>query len=794
MSTTMAEQISNMEPRPGVCARGRAINALVRLLEVGDEADRCYACRALGVVGSPESVPALLERLRDEDVDVCVDAAEALGRVGDSTAVPALLDSLQNDPDGEVKTAVLEALGRLGVNDVHEALLGVAARRPEHMLFDDSDSWDAWWDMQLKAVEVLGRMRVARAAPVLEHILDDEEGQDIDSAVLKSLALLGQEGEKRLARRLTEGDVRGRRRAAAALAHARTPSAVEMLGRAMLDRAPEVRVAAVEALGRVRAARYLPAIALLHRDGDPQVRAAAARTATDLAAEADENALPVTELGALAADPAPEVRRVALGALVRAPALPDELRGTVEAALGDSDDSSAMAACQALAKFADEAACQRLLAVLSDPRREPRVRSMAARMIGGSGVRSRATMEGLTRAIGDTERSVRLAALSALMDLGRGWPVDEGDGPNEVVIAALTGTLLPPEKPVELPVEVGALGGEPADGGLQEETTRATPGVEGEPRRDSGESHRSPSSTLDAIALRNAEVALSLGERETTARDATDRRDALADKDEDLRDYLDIVESNERTAEWLFSRDTGPLNSDVRRLAAQVVGGACFVGALPALVAALEDDDLELRKQAAASVALIASGACGLPALGSAVEPLLAACKHSDRDLRAAAARALGCLGDGACTPALVPLLGDSDPAVRIQAIHALGSLAPNLDTGREGASLAATEPLENLLGMLEDALPGVRKAALAALATLLGNERETLHDPQRVLEKILDAGFAGDGGQAWDAARAAKQIDPDVAAERAVVRLETLSTSAERRVAIQILEELCKA
>jgi hypothetical protein len=58
----------------------------------------------------------------------------------------------------------------------------------------------------------------------------------------------------------------------------------------------------------------------------------------------------------------------------------------------------------------------------------------------------------------------------------------------------------------------------------------------------------------------------------------------------------------------------------------------------------------------------------------------------------------------------------------------------------------------------------------------------------------MLDAGFAGDGRQARDAARALKRVDREAAAGGAVARLGASPTSAQRRVAIEILEELYTA
>ena len=48
--------------------------------------------RALGSIGAVEAIDDLVLRLRDEDIDVCIDAAEALGKLNALQVVPQLLE------------------------------------------------------------------------------------------------------------------------------------------------------------------------------------------------------------------------------------------------------------------------------------------------------------------------------------------------------------------------------------------------------------------------------------------------------------------------------------------------------------------------------------------------------------------------------------------------------------------------------------------------------------------------------------------------------------------------------
>jgi HEAT repeat protein len=54
---------------------------------------RALACEALGKIGSPHAVPALVERLKDRRPEVRMAAVRALGDIGSEEAVPALGDA-----------------------------------------------------------------------------------------------------------------------------------------------------------------------------------------------------------------------------------------------------------------------------------------------------------------------------------------------------------------------------------------------------------------------------------------------------------------------------------------------------------------------------------------------------------------------------------------------------------------------------------------------------------------------------------------------------------------------------
>ncbi|MEW7996892.1 MAG: HEAT repeat domain-containing protein [Candidatus Thiodiazotropha endolucinida] len=165
--------------------QSETVDLLCQLLESGDEADRCYAARTLGVLRSDSAVSILIERLKDEDVDVCVDAAEALGKIGHHSAVPALIDSLRNDNSGEVCSMVAVALGKIASAECVDVLLDVLTQRPQGLEWDGD--WDTWWDIQLEAVKALGMAGDEKAVDELVAFIDDDAQQDIENEVLNAL-------------------------------------------------------------------------------------------------------------------------------------------------------------------------------------------------------------------------------------------------------------------------------------------------------------------------------------------------------------------------------------------------------------------------------------------------------------------------------------------------------------------------------------------------------------------------------------------------------------------------------
>ncbi|MGB3401108.1 MAG: HEAT repeat domain-containing protein, partial [Microcoleaceae cyanobacterium] len=104
--------------------------------------------------------------------------------------------------------------------------------------------------------------------------------------------------------------------------------------------------------------------------------------------------------------------------------------------------------------------------------------------------------------------------------------------------------------------------------------------------------------------------------------------------------------------------------------------------AVEPLIAALEHEDIFVRRSAARALGEIGSEV--------AVEPLIAALEHEDSDIRSNAASALGEIGSEVAVEALITALEDEDSDIRSNAASALGEI------GSEVAVEALITALEN--------------------------------------------------------------------------------------------------
>ncbi len=699
------------------------------VLREGLDIHRCAAAQALGRIGWEGAVEPLIESLRDEDEDVRVDAVGALAAIGHPRAGAALLDSLIGDPCGDVKVAAAAALGRLRERKAIPVLRQLVRGREGDVLWDEedflSDGWDDWLDVQLKAIEALGAMGVVEAVPDIVAAIEDEMGQDVTPVAFPALARLGDAGIEALSLHLRSGGEGLRRRAAQALGEVGTKGANQALASALDDASAEVRLIAVDAL----AARDpgAPFLLPLFEDSDPGVRCAMVRHSGRRWPE---------RLHLLLDDPSAAVQAEVVALLAASPDLPqpEDLIQRLRVKLRGPSKSVAVAVCGAVVALAPEDCLADLAEQLQDARCPAELRCAAARALGD--LPGEEAVRALVEVVDDNDRQLRIEAISALARIARADP--DSASASAILLGALRGELVP--APQDAP---------PAPAEQQGAEQASAPAVqEGEEAPTAW-----PKSTLDALSRHEDEAAAAPSE------------------------LPGAVELDERDLELLALAKGGPkrrrvvpldpqvaVHEDVRRFAARVLGDVANDPAAEALAEVLDDEDVELRRAAADSLARLVAALGG--AATTVVERLIRALEDPDRDVRLAITRALGHTGNEV-VPALVGRLEDQDSFVRADAARALARLEA---VGPEVAELLADE------------YPGVRTAAAEALAAQGGPAS---------FAQLVEFTFAREGMHRREAAALLRGLDRDLAGERF---LDTLGDDQKERfwqVAIEALEEL---
>ena len=714
----------------------QATQSLRKLLSEGDEVDRCYAARALGIMGDKEAVELLIDSLRDEDIDVCVDAVEALGRIGDISAAPSIIESLENDSSGEVCTVAAISLGQLRTEQAIEALKKVAIERPERIEWDDQ--WDRWWDVQLEAIKTLGEVGLESNVQIMLDIIDDEGHQDIESELLAAMAKTPGKGIDSLIQRLQNSELRpqNRWRAARALGKADSPEAITALGRALQESQPEVRAEAATALAEQGAHRYLRAILLLLRDEHEMVRKEAIGATTKLASKAGNLSEMPDDLLSLLTDPSEEVRTALIEALTAvisggSDLLDEALYNAVIPNLESNNFNTATATCTLLGKNGDERAIQPLLSILADSSKYIMVRRQAALALGDIGEASEEVVQALAYAVGDKEQTVRLAALSALRSLHKedesatiyepSTPLEKAteDGDTEesetpltplgIILAAIQGKI---EINTETPEAKDGNKSEDADADADEASE--TESAEGETLAEDDESNTDEilaADSTDAASSSLAEIAASSTEAKqeptlvmpdhenrivqpgelNTAQSTMDAialdnveqtlglHEVVEEKqpsiDEETEHYKGVIQQGEELMTRMRSHRKITPEQDVRLLGVRVLIGLDNEESALTLIDALNSDVAALRKEAALAIAESVEQGAKHPVLMDALGSMVAQLALGEPELRRACARALGALGNQAAASPLLNALQDEDVNVRVQIMDSLSLL-----------------------------------------------------------------------------------------------------------------------
>ncbi|NOZ54597.1 MAG: HEAT repeat domain-containing protein [Gammaproteobacteria bacterium] len=766
--------------KPDLNDKQNAVRAISKWLKQGDELDRCCACRSLGVLGDQHSVATLVNHLHDDDIDVCIDAAEALGHIGDTRAVAPLLEVLHHNPENDVKTVVVEVLGQLGDNQAISKLLELATSPLKDSEWDDDDTWDSNWDIQIKAVKALGHLRARAAVKPLSNLLNNDECQVEQSDLFNTLARIGDAGEQVLIEHLQQDIPRQRRRAARALGLACSTKGSRALGRALQDPQPDVRAAAANALANGHHIRYLNALLLLLRDPCDDVREAALKAINKLTTENNtvmqcesfsekpgENVNDTVEqyIGhtaelkkclVLLDDNSPQVRTAVLNILhghldnILSDVLSDHIQPRLQGLLENPNPSVAAAACPFAVILNDQRTEQTLLSLTINPQADPTVRQQAILALGQCGNATEPVLKALTEVLNAQDNVILLAALQALLALHlQGMPYinkysnkksDKSSSDNntdkthptplKIILAALRGEIIDPVKIKPKNTESTHL--ESASQIEKHNAGGITNNVDETDNPDKS-NPTPPCSTLDAIALANIK-----SDRQEEADNTlhTNQRPGLSPKEMAIfQPYYDILEQQQYNHKKFSHKKIVNPASEVRRLSARILGECHQPDVINALAQTIHDENPEVQREAINALARMTPNALGI---AKTIGPLISFLHIGNIDLRIASAKALGALGNMETLPSLLNCLEDNNLLVRNQATLAVGQQLKryseqtltipkpqhvankNTEENINQFSKTVEQYLEyafrGLSGRLNDADIGVRKAAVLTI------------------------------------------------------------------------------
>jgi HEAT repeat protein len=429
----------------------RVVQLLIDQLDAEDLETRHAAVVGLGRIGDRAATPALLDILA-KDSALTVVTAGALARIGDPRAFEPLLD-LVGHPDPAVRQAVIAALNSIGHPDmarrivpllrdprvhVRESALRIAGYFGYRECADDllESCSDADAAVRRAALEHLAFLDDSRVLTTLLSALGDPDPV-MRAAAVQSLTRLE---DARVGQPLTEAlrdpDPWVRYFAARGLAEQGHAPAVDELTRAALDdEAGHVRLAAIDALGRIGSVAAIPALAALAASDDLERATAAIHS---LGGIADDAAWPPLQ-AALRADQ--EQRRAAGAQAITRLGGPRAIALLEWTAAADSSGIVVAAAVHGLTSIAREGslgppAVKALVELSADTSRRdlviPALAEVPAALIGhvALGLRDPRIMVrvAVLQALGQMRRAEASRWLQAALD----------DDPPEVRLAAIT--------------------------------------------------------------------------------------------------------------------------------------------------------------------------------------------------------------------------------------------------------------------------------------------------------------------------------------------------------------------
>ncbi|MFK5891600.1 MAG: HEAT repeat domain-containing protein [Pseudomonadota bacterium] len=818
----------------------KVTDRILNYLKNGDEVDRCYAAKTLGNLKVKKATPVLIERLRDEDIDVCIDAITALGKINELSSLPLLLESLENDPDADVKLAVTESLAKFQSKDTIDVLLKLAEERPEEMVFDENEDWDSWWDLQEKAIVILGEMKVQKAFSVLKTILEDEYSQDIEAIILKAMAKIGGDADEYLIDRLNGNTDSGnseinQRRTATALGFSKSKETLQALGRALTSKSADTRENVIYALGRRKASQYIKVILMSLRASHNNVKRAALEVITDLATESQINQeLDFNQIAQLLVENDNTLETAILSFFQQqhkiSPIfnrLTENSQQLIRECLNNSDDSVIIQASQLLALAGDTQSIENILNIVLAESNSVWVRKETILALGNllnsveqTSVKQNVLLN-LKQLVHHQEQAIRHASIQSLLTLSNSSLnlVEDELPPITILLATLKGEQFDLNADDSKDEKNSAVANDcnscPKSSGCSESADVESQTLKQTNHEDIAEKFaenntqdssrlissnedqpmQAPMSTLDAIAMDNVEIALSVVP-ETAEQKAHDKETGpfiSEDLPEEMDEFVAIMRENFARGKKITRRKVDTF-SDARHICARLLAENVQTQydeiIVNALAECLNDDDEFLRQEATEALSLISLKNPLIAGLSNTFGKLITLLDSKDRDMRISCLRAISHSGNRAALPHLLDYLSDEDYMVRLEAINGLSYILTNKAnlTKEQIDNYMVLDDIsdERVIAAIFDCLDDQNYSVSMATIEVLTELQQT-----NAIEQFIDVALKGEGQSARPISKLLKKLDLEKTTELLLHRLDNVPGSSSRRYVMEMLEEV---
>ena len=392
----LRDAVSDAVPRLDPTATPALLAELRRLNDAGA---RATAIRALGRTGAGEAVPLFEAALTDPEPSVRAAAADGLARGGRADAAPRVAQLLAEDPDRSVRERAALALGLIRGEGGDAALIAACQRESAPEVRAAAVMSLGAWDQESLVARLLEMSDEPEVRRILETRLRDD-------------------AEYRLLAQRMRGSRRAELRALAASSRGAMEQSLAEGTRGALN--PAARVRLIEGLRAFQGDRSRGALRqMLHGDPAPEVRVAALAALGDIAdpAELEEVA------GRALTDPDRRVRLVAAQLIRRVPidrGLPlllhalrgEEDPGVLQAA-GDVVEADAEGFAALARESVDRGQDLELIARLARHTRHPAVAALVPALAAHLQPEVRAAASDLLRARPELAQGDALAGLLA---------------------------------------------------------------------------------------------------------------------------------------------------------------------------------------------------------------------------------------------------------------------------------------------------------------------------------------------------------------------------------------------